>query len=96
MKSIQVLLLFSYLSLISPSWAANSQPNGTPSGAPSSGVKEITKKSELHKFSGLRLKGQLKKPEMSYIYQRKGLRAEKIINIPEDFNAEIIQGSSQF
>jgi hypothetical protein len=54
------------------------------------------KKSETQKFSGLKLKGQLKKPDLSYIYKRKGLRAEQIVNIPENFNAEIIQGEGQF
>ncbi len=54
------------------------------------------KKSETQKFSGLKLKGQLKKPDLSYIYKRKGLRAEQIVNIPENFNEEIIQGEGQF
>ena len=56
----------------------------------------VYKKSETHKFSGLRLKGQLKKPDLSYIYKRKGLRAEQIVNIPENFNEEIIRGEGQF
>lgn len=54
------------------------------------------RKEESHKFSGLKLKGRLKKPELGYIYKRKGIRQEKIINIPEDFNDEIIQGSGRF
>ncbi len=54
------------------------------------------KKSETQKFSGLQLKGQLKKPDLSYIYKRKGLRAEQIVNIPENFNEEIIEGQGQF
>jgi hypothetical protein len=56
----------------------------------------VFKKEEEHKFSGLRLKGQLKKPDLSYIYKRKGLRNEQIVNIPEDFNQEIMEGTEQF
>ncbi len=53
-------------------------------------------KIEKHSFSGLRLKGQYKKPELSYIYQRKGLRAEQIVNIPEEFDGDIKKGAKQF
>lgn len=48
------------------------------------------------KFSGLKLKGDLKKPDLSYIYKRAGLKAEQIVNIPTDFNDEIQQGENQF
>lgn len=58
--------------------------------------KPNAEKPEKHKFSGLKLKGQLKKPELSYIYKRNGLRAEKIVDIPENFNEEIIQDASRF
>lgn len=54
------------------------------------------KKSEEHQFVGSKLKGQLKKPELSYIYQRKGLRAERIVNVPENFDEEILSGAGQF
>ncbi len=47
-------------------------------------------------FSGLKLTGRLKKPDLSYIYRRRGLRAEQIVNIPEDFNEEIVQGAGKF
>lgn len=56
----------------------------------------IFKKSESHKFSGLKLKGQLKKPELSYIYQRKGIKSEQIVDIPENFNEEIREDSHGF
>jgi hypothetical protein len=56
--------------------------------------KVIYKAPETHKFQGLRLKGELKKPEISYIYQRKGIRGEQIIHIPEDFNDKVIEGAS--
>jgi hypothetical protein len=56
----------------------------------------VFKKSEEHKFSGLKLKGQLKKPDLSYIYKRRGLKAEQIVNIPENFNREILEGTGQF
>jgi hypothetical protein len=69
------------------SWAADSKETQP---------KVIYKKNETHQFTGLKLKGQLKKPELSYIYKRKGLRSEKIVNIPEDFNEEIIQGAGKF
>lgn len=47
-------------------------------------------------FSGLKLTGRLKKPDLSYIYRRRGLRAEQIVNIPEDFNEDIVQGAGKF
>lgn len=59
-------------------------------------VKEVPKKVESHKFSDLKLKGQLKKPELSYIYKRKGLRSEQIVDIPENFNEKILQGAGRF
>ena len=58
-------------------------------------VKKIYKKTESHLFSGSKLKGQLKKPDLSYIYQRKGLRAEQIVNVPENFDAQIKSGAEQ-
>lgn len=47
-------------------------------------------------FTGLTLKGRLKKPDLGYIYRRRGLRAEQIVNIPEEFNEEIVQGAGKF
>lgn len=58
--------------------------------------KVVFRTTERHQFAGAKLKGKLKKPELSYIYERKGLRQEKIVNIPENFNDEIIQGAAQF
>lgn len=63
--------------------------------AESKPAKVVFKKSEQHRFSGAMLKGQVKKPELSYIYERKGLRQEQIVNIPEDFNDEIVTGASE-
>jgi hypothetical protein len=51
---------------------------------------------ETQTFSGLKLKGQLKKPDLSYIYKRTGLRSEQIVDIPENFDNEIIQGTGTF
>jgi hypothetical protein len=77
--------------LVGPAFAASSpQKKAAPK------VAKSKVQSESHHFSDLRLKGQLKKPELSYIYKRKGLRVEKIVNIPEDFNDEIIQDSGKF
>jgi hypothetical protein len=56
----------------------------------------VYKKSETHKFSGLKLKGEFKKPDLSYIYQRKGIRSEQIVDIPEDFNREIREDGERF
>ena len=56
----------------------------------------VYKKSETHKFSGLKLKGEFKKPDLSYIYQRKGIRSEQIVDIPEDFNKEIREDGQRF
>jgi hypothetical protein len=58
--------------------------------------KVIFKKKETYRFSGLKLKGQYKKPELSYIYQRKGIRSEQIIDIPENFNDKIREGVKKF
>ncbi len=84
----------------------NRKPNLTPSvvqAAPPPSREEVQptpltvfKKSESHKFSGLRLKGQLKKPDLTFIYKRKGLRQEQIVDIPETFNNEVLEGASQF
>ncbi len=60
------------------------------------GKKVIFKKSETHVFSGLKLKGEYKKPDLSYIYQRKGIRSEQIIDIPDDFNREIREDGNHF
>lgn len=66
-------------------------------GDPPSAKKRVRyKQKESHKFGSLSLKGRLKKPELGYIYKRGGLRQEKIINIPEHFNGEIIQGAGRF
>jgi len=59
-------------------------------------ARKVFKSTETHQFSGSRLKGQIKKPEISYIYQRKGLRAEQIINIPTDFDEEIVRDADKF
>ena len=64
--------------------------------APSQKPRTVFKKSESYQFSGSKLKGRLKKPELSYIYKRKGLRQEQIVNIPENFNDEILNGAGQF
>jgi len=58
--------------------------------------KKIYKEKESHRFAGAQLKGRLKKPDLTYIYQRKGLRAERIVNVPENFNDEILAGAQQF
>ncbi|MGE4232983.1 MAG: hypothetical protein AB7F43_06615 [Bacteriovoracia bacterium] len=93
---VVTLLLFCRVSF---SWAVEKEEIGVSSNdlpGQSHKVKTIFKKSESHKFSGQKLKGQLKKPEISYIYQRKGLRKERIVNVPENFDEEITSGASKF
>ena len=68
----------------------------TPLVEPPKRIIVVPKKTESHKFGGLNLRGQLKKPELGYIYKRRGLRQEQIINIPDDFNGEILQGAGKF
>ena len=58
--------------------------------------KVIYRKEEKHQFQGSKLKGQVKKPDLSYIYRRQGLRAEKILKIPDNFDDEILFDASQF
>lgn len=88
-------LLFSVIILMSPLFSFSEEKTEAVPDDPTK-PKIIFKKTESHKFSGITLKGQLKKPDLSYIYKRKGLRSEKIVNIPEQFNDEIIQGAGQF
>ena len=59
-------------------------------------TKKVFKSSESHLFTDLHLKGQMKKPEITYIYKRKGIRSEKIIALPENFNSDIAMGAGQF
>ena len=55
-----------------------------------------TRRVATQRFSGLKLKGQLKKPDLSYIYKRKGLRADQVVEVPNDFNAEIVESALAF
>jgi hypothetical protein len=58
--------------------------------------KVIYRRSESHQFSGSKLKGEYKKPDLSYIYERKGIKQEQIIRIPDNFNDEILHGADNF
>lgn len=97
MSALTVLLLALGLAttpaLAKPAKAAKRKPAAEEE-APKTNT--VFKKKEKLEFSGFKLKGQLKKPDLSYIYKRRGLRAEQIVNIPENFNEEIIQGENQF
>lgn len=75
---------------------ATPKSESTLTAPPSENVQYIYKKSESLQFSGSKLKGQFKKPDLSYIYERKGLRQEQIVHIPENFNKEIINAASEF
>jgi hypothetical protein len=79
-----VWIIFLILGLAVQGWSTSAEAP-----APSSA------KNDKHQFSGLKLKGQLKKPDLSYIYKRKRIKAEKILNIPEDFNDEVVRGSQK-
>ncbi len=57
---------------------------------------DSTRRVATQKFSGLKLKGQLKKPDLSYIYKRKGLRADQVVEVPNDFNGEIVESALSF
>ena len=46
--------------------------------------------STTHKFSGMKLKGDLKKPELGYRFGEDGMREEGLVEIPENFDQEII------
>ena len=93
MKTIHVIL---FLGLLSAAVFAETPVAALVPGEKAPPTRVIYRRSEMESFSGLRLKGELKKPELSYIYQRKGLRAEQIVNIPENFNDEIIEGTGEF
>ena len=100
MKIVSKVILFCLLSVSSNVYSQDkneTQSNQTPAQTEQAPPPKIVfKKTEQHRFQGSRLKGQLKKPELSYIYQRKGLRAEKIVNVPEKFDEEILRGTGQF
>jgi hypothetical protein len=87
-------MLFILLTVTIPDGMCNENPSVLSS--ESQFQKVVPKKQEKHSFSGLQLKGALKKPDLSYIYRRRGLRSEQIINIPEHFENEIRAGASQF
>lgn len=89
MKTQLVILI---LGLSTISFAKNAK---TPSIAEQA-TRTVSGTSGSHKFSGLTLKGQLKKPDLSYIYKRAGLRSEQIVDIPETFDHEIVQDADQF
>lgn len=53
------------------------------------------KPAAVRRFTGMTLKGQLKKPELSYSYKRSDLQSEQLIEIPENFNDSILQDAVQ-
>jgi hypothetical protein len=85
MKAAAVILFVMILADLSLVWGKTT-PDPT---KPAVAADAQPQSSDKFKFQGLKLKGQLKKPDLSYIYKRKGIRAEKIVNIPENFNDEI-------
>lgn len=98
-KLILVFFLAGFFSLLTFNIVAkeiNSEPLHEVRSSPPAQPTIIFKKAERHQFSGSQLKGQLKKPELSYIYKRRGLKQDKIVNIPENFNEKIINGAKQF
>lgn len=62
-------------------------------------AKNQQKEAEVHRFTGLTLKGQLKKPELSYSYKRSDLQpgqpTDQLIEIPENFNDAILPDAAQ-
>jgi len=94
MKTL-IAILFAAL-LLAASNATAEEKKAKPAAPPPGEPKVIYKPTESHTFQGLKLKGQLKKPDLSYIYKRTGLRSEQIVDIPENFDDEIIQGAGQF
>jgi hypothetical protein len=91
MKHFFVLTLAAFVSLAAP--AAELGSSAPQLEAPK---KAAPKSIDRHEFTGLTLQGQLKKPDLSYIYKRQGLRQEQIVNIPDNFNDEIVEGAAQF
>lgn len=88
-----VAICLGILFLTFPATASDIAAAAPPQKAP---PPKAAKKEEKLEFSGLSLQGQLKKPDLSYIYKRRGIRSERIVNIPENFNEEIIQGAGRF
>lgn len=85
---MKILLLVLMLAL-----PALARPSARPKGKRSDAA---TRRVATQKFSGLKLKGQLKKPDLSYIYKRKGLRADQVVEVPNDFNDEIVESALAF
>lgn len=101
---LALVITLSAVGIINPVFAGSKKAATTETGTglsaamPSMAAPEERKSTLQSKlsFSGLKLQGQLKKPDLSYIYKRRGLRAEQIVNIPEDFNEEIVEGAGRF
>lgn len=87
-----------FLVLVLFAWQIEAKPRAKAKKKPAARAPQTVQKATPTdiRFRGLRLKGRLKKPDLAYIYKRKGLRGEQIVNVPENFNNEIMQGIGQF
>lgn len=59
-------------------------------------TKSLTKETpkaptEYHIMSGMTLQGQMKRPELAYSYSREELQNDQVLELPENFNDEIVQ-----
>ncbi len=95
-KIVLFLFAISALKVCAQAPQAQEDTAPVPAAQPPKQTKLVFKKEESHKFGGSKLKGKLKKPEISYIYQRKGLRSERIVNIPENFDDKITESAEHF
>ena len=77
MRILLTLLIFSNLALAK----GNKKPKAPAEKAPT----------EYHIMSGMTLQGQLKRPELAYSYSREGLQNDQVLEVPENFNHEILQ-----
>lgn len=50
---------------------------------------EIPQGTQTQKFSGIRLRGELKKPELTYTYQGRGVPMQSWVGVPDSLDKRI-------
>jgi hypothetical protein len=89
MKTLRVLLLA--LALGAPAWPAETPPKGVKV------VKEpdkvIVRKRTVVDFNDVTVQGELIKPEGSYLLHRNKTRFEPLVQLRQDFDAELVRSA---
>jgi hypothetical protein len=56
----------------------------------------VEKADTVQKFGAMSLKGELKRPELDFENEKLGFQQDSNIQIPENFNHEILDGANHF